>query len=193
MKSTLIPFTIRLSLALAAGLAASTISSQAQSATATISGASVGGGLFDYTITLDNTGTVALESFWYAWTQDGNNLTTDPTVANNSLGWVNGLDSNSIQWKGSASDALQAGQKATFTFVDTENPTTITTSPQGESVAYVGSIDFSQGVSGDSTGIFSPVLVVPEPSSLTLLAAGLGIVGISLKSRNALRAAKTRV
>ena len=43
----------------------------------------------------------------------------------------------------------------------------------GESVAYVHGIDFSQGVAGDSTGVFSPVFVTaPEPSAVGLLALG---------------------
>jgi len=178
-------FAIRLAIAASAVLAASTAASDAQVATATISGVAAGGGNFDYTITLDNTGTTFLDSFWYAWTQSGNNLTTDPSSAGNSLGWANDLDGNSIQWVGGT--ALAPGHTATFTFVDSENPTTITTPPQGESVAYVDGIDFSQGISGDSTGVFSPVLVVPEPSAWALMAAGLGVTGLWLRTRKSVR------
>jgi hypothetical protein len=194
MKSPLKPVSVRLALALVAGLAFSTVSSQAQTATATISDVAAGGN-FDYTITLDNTstGSLTLNSFWYGWIQFEDDLPTTPISANNSLGWANDVDGNSIQWVNSTGTALQAGHTATFTFVDSSTPAQITAGISGESVAYVGSIDFSQGSAGDSTGIFTPVLVVPEPSSVGLLAAGLGILGISLKSRKALRAAKARV
>src|ERR1700687_1558455 len=32
------------------------------------------GSIFDYTLTLKNTGTIPLESLWYGWTIVGNNL-----------------------------------------------------------------------------------------------------------------------
>ena len=168
---------IYLTLVAVAGFAASTASSQAQSASATISGTAVTGG-FDYTITLDNTGGTALKSFWYGWTQSGNNLAVNPTTPGNSLGWVNTLDANSIMWGNGTGTALNPGNTATFTFFSTSTPAAITTAPSGESVAYVNGITFSQGVAGDSTGIFSPVLVAsPEPSSIALLAFGsLGLL-----------------
>ena len=170
---------IYLTLLAAAGLAASTVSSQATiSASATISDTAVAGG-FDYTITLDNTGTSSLSSFWYGWTQVGNNLPSNPSNAANSLGWVNTLDANSIMWGAAGDTALTPGNSATYTFFSTSTPTAITTSPSGESVAYTGSIDFSQGPSSSTaTSAFSPVLVAsPEPSSIGLLAFGsLGLL-----------------
>jgi hypothetical protein len=176
---------IRIVLALVAGLAGST-SSFAQSASATISGVPVVGG-YNYTITMLNTGGLNLNSFWYGWTDSGNNLPSNPSGAGNSLGWNNILDGNSIMWQnGGGGAALTPGSSGTFTFFSTSTPGAITTPPSGESVAYVGSIDFSQGVPGDSTGIFSPVLVaVPEPGSASLLAVSL--LGLWSASRRKLR------
>ena len=117
------------------------------------------GNSFDYTISLTNTSTVALNSFWYGWTTSGNNLPSNPTNAANSLGWGNTLDGNSIMWVNSSGTALAPGASATFTFVSTATPSAITTSPSGESVAYVNGIDFSQDAAGDSTAVFSPALL----------------------------------
>ena len=173
---------VRLVLAVAAALAASTLSSDAQRASATISDVPAGGGTFDYTITLRNTGPTNLSGFWYGWTQSGNNLPSNPTSAGNSLGWNNTLDGNSIQWSISGL-GLAPGQSGTFTFVSSSSPTAITTPPSGESVAYVHGIDSSQGVAGDSTAVFSPALVAaPEPSSLGLLAGGLFVIAGSFRS-----------
>jgi hypothetical protein len=185
MHNPLKRFTIPL--ALAAGLAASATSAHAQGATATISGVQSGAN-YDYTIILKNTGTDSLNSFWYGWIQFENDLPSDPSSAANTLGWANTLDGNSIQWQNSTGTALAPGQSATFTFVDSSTPAAITTAPSGESVAYVGTIDFSQGVAGDSTGIFSPVLTAsPEPSSAGLLAAGAALMVFSARRLTALR------
>jgi hypothetical protein len=174
---------IRFALAVAAGLAASTVSSHAQSATATISGVAAGGGVFDYTLTLQNTGTTNLNSFWYGWIQFENDLPSDPTSAANSLGWANGLDSNSIQWVNSTGTALAPGKSGIFTFDSTSTPAQMTAGIAGESVAYVGGIDFSQSSPGDSTSIITPTLVAaPEPSPLGLLVAGLFVMAGSLRS-----------
>jgi hypothetical protein len=174
---------IRLALAVTGGLAASVISSQAQSASATISGVEVGS-VWDYTITLDNTGTTPLEGFWYAWTDSGNNLSSDASSPANSLGWSNDLfgGGTSIQYQGSASDALAGGQSATFTFDSSETPSEITTSPQGESVVYTGSIAFADDGPDGSSDIFSPTLTAaPEPSAYGLMAAGGGLMLVLTK------------
>jgi hypothetical protein len=189
MYNPLKQFTLRL--AMAAGLAASAASAHAQSASATISGVAAGGGIFDYTIVLKNTSpSISLEGFWYAWTIFGNNLSAAISNPGSTLGWTDtALEGNtSISWQGNSGDALAAGQSATFTFDSTETPTAITAGSSGESVAYVGNIDFSQGSSGDSTGVFSPVLTVaPEPSSIALLAAGAALLVFSVRYRTVLR------
>jgi len=180
----------RLALALAAGLVASTVSSQAQSAMATISETGGGGGTFDYTISLENTGTQSLNSFWYGWTPGVFDLplgsvASGTTVTSSSLGWVATIDNtgsgDSIQWQNTASaPSLTGGESATFTFDSPTSLSAITTSPSGESVAFTtDAVQFNQGVSGESTAIFSPtVQAVPEPSSMGLMAAGLlGMVG----------------
>ena len=176
---------IRFALGVAAGLAVSTVSGHAQNATATISGVAAGGGVFDYTITLKNTGTTLLDGFWYAWTLGGNNLSAAATNPGSSLGWVDTsiAGNTSISWQGNSGNTLAVGQSATFTFDSTETPTAITTSPSGESVVYVGGIGFEQNASGVASPVFSPTLVAaPEPSSLGLLMAGLFVMAGSIRS-----------
>jgi len=140
--------------------------------TAAITGVAAGTS-YNFTITLTNTGTAALNSFWYGWTTSGNNLPSDPTSASNSLGWGNGISGNSIKWTNSSGTALAPGDSATFTFVSSSSPSAITTSPSGESVAYVGTIDFTEDKSGDSTAVFSPTLLTnsaPPPAVPTVAA-----------------------
>jgi hypothetical protein len=166
------PSSICSSFLLVAGIATAAVSGQAQGVLGTISDVPASDG-FNYTITLQNTGSLSLNSFWYGWTTSGNNLPANPSGAGNSLGWANNLDGNSIQWVNSSGTALAPTQSGTFTFFSTTSPSAIITAPSGESVAYVHGIDFSQGAPGDSTPVFSPTLVaVPEPSSAALMAFG---------------------
>jgi hypothetical protein len=171
-------------LAVAVCLASSRISSEAQSATATISGGSIGGGNFDYTVTLKNTSGFTLNSFWYGWTLSGNNLPSNPSSATNSLGWASDLDVNSIMWQNTTSaSGLAPGSSATFSFVTTDTLSAITTFPSGQSVAYTSdTIQFDQGLANQSTQVFSPTVVTaPEPSALGLLTAGLPLLAVGYR------------
>ncbi|HWD91787.1 MAG TPA: hypothetical protein VG938_05500 [Verrucomicrobiae bacterium] len=149
-------------------------SSQGQGAIATISQTGGTTGSFDYSLTLKNTGSVDLNSFWYGWTDFGNNLPANPSSAANSLGWANVLDFNSIQWQNTTSaSALAPGQSATFTFVTASTLSQLTTGSSGQSVAYTSdTVQFNQAIAGQSSPVFSPTIVtVPEPS-MGMLAIG---------------------
>jgi hypothetical protein len=134
------------------------------------------GSSFAYTITLQNTGTNALNSFWYGWTTSGDNLPSAPSSAANSLGWSNDLSGNSIKWTNSSGTALAPGDSATFTFDSSSSPSAITTAPSGESVAYVGAIDFTESTAGDSTAPFSPTLVNPPTPIVSITNPASGSV-----------------
>jgi PEP-CTERM motif len=167
------------------GLAISAISAHAQSATATISDVAATGG-FNYTVTLNNTGSTVFNSFWFGWIQFINDLPAPVSNVGNSLGWNNDSLGDSIQYINSGGTPLAAGHSATFTFFDTATPTQMLTAPSPESVAYVNGIDDSQGVVGDSTGIITPTLVAaPEPSTMGIMAAGL--LGLLFRAAPAVR------
>lgn len=175
MKPKLIQ--IGLSLSVAAALAASTLSSQAQNVNVTTSLSSVpgAGGVFDYTLTLDNTGPEAIESFWLGWVPGSFNV-ANPSSPGNNLGWSSTLAGSSIQYGGTAGTALAAGHSGSFTFDSTTTPAEFTaqTLQAGQSTAYGvnaanGQLSFT--LSPPDTATFG-LTVVPEPSTFAILALG---------------------
>ena len=170
--------TLRLTATIVGALAASGPSVYAQTAMATLSDSPVTGG-YNYTVTLYNTGAYPLNGFWYGWTQDGNNLPGVPSNIGNLSAWNNEAFGNSIMWANSTGTPLLPGHNAIFTFFSSASPASMSAAPAGDSVAYVGNIDFSQNVPGDSTDAFHvPLATVPEPSTLALLAmGGVGLMG----------------
>jgi hypothetical protein len=175
MKLKLIPINL---LAVAAALAASTLSSQAQDVNATTSLTSVmgAGGVFDYTLTLNNTGPEAIESFWLGWVPGSFNVAS-PSSAGNNLGWSSSLDGSSIQYGGTAGTALAAGHSGTFTFDSTTTPAEFMaqTGEAGDSTAYgvndPNQLDLSLSGEAANTETFG-LTVVPEPSTFAMLALG---------------------
>lgn len=157
--------------AAAAGLAAGNVQAQVD-ASATLSGVQVGS-TYDYTLTVHNTGESAIEGLWYGWIPGIFDLPSTPTSAASASGWGASVVGNSIQFQGSAGDAIAAGGTGTFTFDSTSTPTAMTTgsnggAPTGESVAYDGTVDAS-----NPSPDFQPTLAaVPEPSTFGLIIAG---------------------
>jgi hypothetical protein len=87
------------------------------------------------------------------------------------------VDNNSIQFQGTAGNAIAPGGSATFTFITTNTPAALAGNAQGypigASVAYPGTINFSDSSPNEVFTVFS----VPEPGTAGLLVAGaLGVV-----------------
>jgi PEP-CTERM motif-containing protein len=176
---------ITLSMAVAAGLAVFSISAQAQDVlvTGSLTDTSLGGGVFSYTLTLDNTGPEAVESLWLGWALSSSPVfnVMSPTSAGNNLGWNNVVDGASIQYGGASGTAIAAnGGTGTFTFDSTSTPAQFMSGAAGGSVAY--GVDATQFAIEDNSlhsEEFAPTVVAtPEPSTFGLLAIGaLGFSG----------------
>lgn len=171
---------IHLSLAIAAGLAASTLSGQAQSVVVTgaLTDVPGSGGVFDYTLTLHNTGTEAIQSLWVGWIPGVFDITS-PTGVGNTVGWTSTPDGNSIQYGGTAGTAIPVGGSGVFTFDSTSTPAQFASDAAGDSTAY-GVNDPNQlsfTLDAPNTATFNPQ-VVPEPSTVGLMALGsLSLLG----------------
>jgi hypothetical protein len=179
MKLNLIP--TRLSLAVATALTLSALTGHAQNVlvSATLTDVPAGGGVFDYTMTLHNTGPEAIESLWIGWIPGVFDIAS-PSNPGNNLGWSSSVaDGASLQYL--AGTALASGATGMFTFASTSTPAQFTSGAAGDSTAYGvnaanGQLSFT--LSPPDTETFNATVVAtPEPSTLGLLA--IGALGLS--------------
>jgi hypothetical protein len=106
-----------------------------ETASTTMTTSPLGGGVFQYTITLTNTSAAStIGTFWFAWDDqpDTNFLITQPTGITAPAGWTDKITHNTasdgfgIQWVASAAtNDLQAGGHFQFSFESTDPPAQI--------------------------------------------------------------------
>jgi hypothetical protein len=167
--------------ALAGLLASATVSTSSTSAP------------FDYTVTLHNTGTTDIGTFWFGWTAtpiDYDFLPSLPTVTGMPTGWIAPISHNSgipgdgygIEYYNLTGSAIAPGGTAHFEFTSPDSPTILKDNaffPVDQvttSFLYVG---FPFGDAGQQFN----VTVVPEPTGLLLAGAGAAI-GLFVLRRN---------
>jgi hypothetical protein len=163
-------------------------------ASATIAEIGTAGSEFEYSLTLDNTGTVPINSFWYGWVQGSFDLPSTPTSIIALSGWSGDADGHSIQFENGTGSAIPAGGFGIFTFDSTSSPSAMTSgttdgAPTGASVAYGaanGPSTFGENGNGSSGPIIPTLTTVPEPSTIGLMATGFTGLSLWLARRRSL-------
>jgi hypothetical protein len=168
---------------------AATPASAQLAATATIS-AVPNGPNFDYTISLTNTGTSNIGTFWFGWTPPGMPFEYDflpfaPSSISEPTGWTGpapfGFPGYSIEYYNVSGSLIAPGQIGTFHFSSHDSPTTL----QGSSIGFPITTSFIYSGLPESgpTARVNPVFV-PEPASLWLFGAGgLGLLLLFRRTR----------
>ena len=168
------------------------------SATATYTATPVAAtpGLYDYSLTLNNTGTTTVGTFWFAWVPGGDFLKPAPTNATAPAGWTDNIfpnpatGGNSIRWV-TSTDLLAAGQSLSgFSFDSTETPAQLLgTFPSGIGAgdAVTTAFVYEAAPFGDPGHQFVATAATPEPGSLALLSTGLigGATGLYRRFKSA--------
>jgi hypothetical protein len=165
-------------------LAAAATSVKAQeAATANLSLLSTGGTsanpVFNYSLTLDNTGTTNIGTFWYAWVPGEDFLPSVPSNVTAPAGWHiaitgagNSLDGSAIQFEGNSNFVAPGGSLGGFDFSSPDTLAALAgSSPSHPSVpaqtftTYTGGTAFS----GAAFTSVATETAVPEPASCGLL------------------------
>jgi hypothetical protein len=190
-KLSILAPTIALALCASSAMAAET-------ATATIQLTSTTGPVnsptYHYTISLHNTGSTPIGTFWYAWLASPvyDLLTSQPTVTSSPSGWIAPTpsfgppyDGYSIEWYNSGGNAIAPGATQAFGFSSPDSPAVLS----GGSPFYPSATQTSfiyqglpQSDPGFSFTLPAPTTApVPEPASLGVLA--LGAVALLARTR----------
>jgi hypothetical protein len=98
-------------------------------ATATLVGTANGSGGYNYTVTVNDTGSSTVGTYWLGWVPGEDFLAQSPTSIGSPSGWSGSLfpvgNGYSIEWtaNSSASYLQPNGSSSSFTFSSTETPT----------------------------------------------------------------------
>ena len=164
-------------------------------ASVTISSVTAGGGVFDYTLTLNNlpTSTSSIETLWYSWIPGADFMSTNPISTFAPSGWAANVehagpsDGYSVQYTTSTAP-LSPNGSLQFGFSSFITPTELAGhspifSIYLEDTTFLYSVSVESGNSEELTAE-----TIPEPSTLALVALGtiagvIGIVSRKLRSR----------
>ncbi len=156
---------------------------QGINASAFISSQSLGGGMYDYIITLQNSAssTSSIETFWYAWLPNGDNfLPSYPSSVTPPSGWNSYISYGYYGYYSydygieftSSTDPITPGSSRNFEFVTSDPPNVI----NGPSSIYPGyQVGTSYLYSGIESGNVAQIVTqpVPEPTLLSIFMLGV--------------------
>ncbi len=167
---------VRSILILIAGLVASAVNSYGQSvlASADITAQPLSGGLFNYSVALDNIGTSSLETFWFAWDLSGYDfMTASPSSITAPSGWsgtITAVIGYGIQFNTSTTP-LAPGSTINFGFNSTMTPAQMAGISYLSTPVGISYVSTAPNFGGTQSGSFF-AQVVPEPSSIAFFATG---------------------
>ena len=156
-------------------------------ATATYTDTQVSPGVYDYSLTLNNTGTTTIGTFWFSWVPGAGFLSATPTDITSPTGWTDNVTNagKAIQWV-STTNLLDPGLTLTgFSFESTETPAQLLlgfTGTPGNGDPVTTSTVYA-GAPQVGTADTFVAAATPEPGTMLLTLTGLGLAVLSLKSR----------
>src|SRR5260370_2477213 len=187
-------YSTKLLLLLVVFLAASvSIRANGLDATATYTDMMVSPGVFQYDLTLTNTGTTTIGTFWFSWIPGAGFMAVTPTNVMSPAGWSALLTNSdaSIQWTNPSHLAMGASVTG-FMFDSTMTPAQFLGTFPGPGLGmgdpittaflYIG-VPFANPMFSDPvaqiTAMPAAVVGTPEPGTLSLAAIAMGLLALA--------------
>jgi hypothetical protein len=163
-------------------------------ATATVTDSQVSPGEYLYDVTLNNTGTTTIGTFWFSWVPGLNFMSATPTNISSPTGWTDHVTTgpgSAIQWLGGSNVLAPGNSLNAFSFMSTETPAQLGGFAPSPNQAYAVTTSFvySGAPFSDSgyqfTAPVGPAPAVPEPATAWLVLSGLGgLAAVMQKTRS---------
>jgi PEP-CTERM motif len=181
-------FCAKMMLVVAVLLATATWSRANEAASATFTVSTVSPGVFQYDLTLTDTGTTTIGTFWFSWIPGAGLMPVAPTGVVSPAGWSDILTNGNgaIQWTNST--PLSAGSSvsgfefdSTLTLAQLEASSTSNPSDPVDTFFTYSGAPFSDA---GFQGVAAPAAAnTPEPATFVLLAGALGLLAFARRFR----------
>jgi hypothetical protein len=167
-------------------------------ATATFTDTQPTPGQFDYDLTLNNTGTTTIGTFWFSWIPGAGFMSATPTSVQSPTGWTDNLTNSgaAIQWVTTTNLLAPGASESGFMFDSTLSPAQLeapfagTGLGSGDPVATFFVYIAAPLADPGAQSVAMPAAVstaAPEPSTMLLAALAIGLVNWRKLARSAAR------
>lgn len=173
--------------------ATASLSQANEAATATFTATSVSPGVTQYDLTLTDTGTTNIGTFWFSWIPGAGFMSVAPTSVVSPSGWSDMLTNGNGAIQYVTTTPITPGTSVTgFKFDSTltpaqlEGPSSMPGIPVDTFFTYIGAPLADPGFQGVATPAHSAN--APEPATLTLASIAFGLIGCGRRFRKETRA-----